>query len=868
MSFKSENVIYKNIVMEGSDENELDETVMDEEAEVDQNINVIKKEISEHLNLPNSSYGDKSDNEDDFRRNSESVFVGVKQEWSAESEVPSKSMESFDSEDERTEFYIEKGSEIEEEEEEETIAMFVTASGQQLALYAVEDSDDYFAVAVYDESGEPPTNFQFLMKSDVERLIREGAVRTVKKPTQIKKHLVTAQPPILTHTEEITGDVIARAESQIESINRRQAENRKAKITPNYAKQVNEGFSAPKIISLEDSEHEEELVEQSTVQYILCDGDQSDAELTFDDIQATFQRTKAADQKSPISKPPVKKLPERKITNNGLVYITSPPIRNTSYRGAYYPSKALKAEEQSPSLQPPVKRSHISNTSIIGSKQNHGIKRELSPASDHFTPNTSANLSGSLSITNSQSKVKRSRKQQLTSVNREDSEIIIQPASMLQDEDEEPTPRKKGKRRKKTAVHEKSLKAARKSKRRRSRVEIIDIDAEEDDSDETSQEKEILEITLDENKEKGSSDKENEVIMVGDSDDEEAESSQAIFMKCKHCSKNFKLRRAFDSHVKLCAKLRSKSRRLSSRRTRADSDSEEDEEDDEDKSSKKITERKTSMDSSKGQSSKESSKEKNSKGNNSKEKKSTKTKKQFPCKTCDEKFDMVVSLARHVRAEHSAKKRGRPSKSETEKTAKAKMQMHVEVTRGVNKKTQEKKAVDPKPKEKTTPRREEKSEKDVPEKEEMPGEKQLPQEEKLADEEEASKAAKVSEAKAVMPSSKKKLIPSLNRKWRPTELTCFNCSRWFSSAIAFEIHSLQHVTKKSAKRVYRCRICKQLFKSQFLFSKHKRMHAKAKKNLASEKNETSEKTQSEEKAESTVSANRGRGRPRKLISKI
>lgn len=48
--------------------------------------------------------------------------------------------------------------------DEETIATFVTAAGQQLALYAVEDSDEIFAVAVYDESGEPPTNFQFLMK--------------------------------------------------------------------------------------------------------------------------------------------------------------------------------------------------------------------------------------------------------------------------------------------------------------------------------------------------------------------------------------------------------------------------------------------------------------------------------------------------------------------------------------------------------------------------------------------------------------------------------------------------------------------------------------------------------------------------------
>lgn len=49
-------------------------------------------------------------------------------------------------------------------DDDETIATFVTSTGQQLALYAVEDSDEIFAVALYDESGEPPTNFHFLMK--------------------------------------------------------------------------------------------------------------------------------------------------------------------------------------------------------------------------------------------------------------------------------------------------------------------------------------------------------------------------------------------------------------------------------------------------------------------------------------------------------------------------------------------------------------------------------------------------------------------------------------------------------------------------------------------------------------------------------
>lgn len=51
-----------------------------------------------------------------------------------------------------------------ENEGEDTIATFVTSAGQQLALYAVENSEDIFAVALYDESGLPPTNFQFLMK--------------------------------------------------------------------------------------------------------------------------------------------------------------------------------------------------------------------------------------------------------------------------------------------------------------------------------------------------------------------------------------------------------------------------------------------------------------------------------------------------------------------------------------------------------------------------------------------------------------------------------------------------------------------------------------------------------------------------------
>lgn len=55
-------------------------------------------------------------------------------------------------------------SEPDDDEDEETIATFITAKGEQLALYAVENFDEMFAVAVYDESGKPPSDFQFLMK--------------------------------------------------------------------------------------------------------------------------------------------------------------------------------------------------------------------------------------------------------------------------------------------------------------------------------------------------------------------------------------------------------------------------------------------------------------------------------------------------------------------------------------------------------------------------------------------------------------------------------------------------------------------------------------------------------------------------------
>ena len=48
----------------------------------------------------------------------------------------------------------------------------------------------------------------------------------------------------------------------------------------------------------ENDESDNEIIEQSTVQYILFGNDQSDSELTFDEIHETLQNLKSAELKS------------------------------------------------------------------------------------------------------------------------------------------------------------------------------------------------------------------------------------------------------------------------------------------------------------------------------------------------------------------------------------------------------------------------------------------------------------------------------------------------------------------------------------------------------------------------------------------
>lgn len=151
-------------------------------------------------------------------------------------------------------------------------------------------------------------------------------------------------------------------------------------------------------------------------------------------------------------------------------------------------------------------------------------------------------------------------------------------------------------------------------------VEVIDLDIDEEES---QAKRNVVEITLDDSKEddsKYSSDKENEIIMVRDSDsdgdneeeeDEEEERSSDLtklsgVMQCEHCSRNFRQRRAYDTHLRVCPKSPENALRL-----------------DEDKARHKEQQ----------------------------------ARKQYTCKICQEKFDVVLALARHYRVEHSHRKK-------------------------------------------------------------------------------------------------------------------------------------------------------------------------------------------------------------------
>ncbi|XP_076621421.1 uncharacterized protein LOC143341909 [Colletes latitarsis] len=661
--------------------------------------------------------------------------------------------------------------------DEETIATFVTAAGQQLALYAVEDSDEIFAVAMYDEFGEPPTNFQFLMKADVERLIGEGAVRTVKKPTQIKKQLLTTQPPIFFPKSEPLGDIQMHNESGILStetqrILKKENEwdenttliedpdlNLDIKQVPEilYAadnKQTDVTYLMMDDCSVnidnsedcqEDDESDNEIIEQSTVQYILFEGDQSDSELTFDEIQATLQNLKMAESKS------MKKQLNKKVTRDHNNFTN---IKETEYENSLHQNSNCNLSN------------HISNTLMERKLNFMNNQQELletleDSTMDVISNTTNLDLSNgsvecaSPETTQIQCKTKRSRKQQLIFVNREDSEIIIQPASLLSEEDN--NVRKRGKRKRRVVGHSGYRQRHNESKRlkriKHKEVEIIEIDIDEEESMLQSK-RDVVEITIDDSKDKYSSDKENEIIMVGDSDDESQQTnSKTMLLQCQHCSRNFRQQRALETHLRVCSKSPSNTIQFNEQKIKHGNRTNEDP-----------------------------------------------IKKQYACKICQKKFDVVVALARHVRSEHSQRKKRRFSNSSIERPS-------IEI---------EKK------------------------KESVELKKQLSMIKKI----------------------KRKRNQQLNCTWDVKKLSCSDCGRWFPSAALLRAHCLQHGTKKSEK-IRRCHVCQKLIKSRLLFGQHLKKHGNIHKNTKCIAN-IQKKLHTTRSVTSKITTLRKRGRPRKL----
>ncbi|XP_011695335.1 PREDICTED: uncharacterized protein LOC105454433 isoform X2 [Wasmannia auropunctata] len=624
----------------------------------------------------------------------------------------------------------------EQEDDEETIATFVTAEGQHLALYAVEDSDEIFAVAVYNESDEPPNNFQFLMKADVERLIGQGAVRTVKKPSQMKRRVFTGPPPMFCRKEDgFLSQVNDKTSICDASFNSKQtvSQEENGRVEGNYEISQNYSDFITKVnskssdsvhtavdeqsditylmmddsfVNIAEQSHEcqddleDELMEHSTVQYILLEADhQSDSELTFDEIQATLQNMKMPCKKSFETND---KKSGGKSPDNSLSILRETSMKVDSPLNE-------DAVESEPCSSP---RSTIDRTCVTESDRQRLIDTltGTSPPTVMATSQTSGKV-----------KVKRSRKQQLISVDRDDGEIIIQPALMMNEE----LANKKRTRRRQTLSSQirvamaagKRIKRTKRIKRRKV-VEVIDLDVDEEDQQTT---RNVVEITLDDNnKDKYSSDKENEIIMVRDSDsdrsdDDDDDDDESDWrpggghltklngvIRCEHCSRNFRYRRTLKMHLLVCQKSPAKALNLDKAKSRGRAGG--------------------------------------------------KAKKQYACKICQEKFDAAVALARHVRATHSQRKK--KLRLSTEKSSS-------------------------------------KSLRSVQEKEMSLS--------SSSEEEEESDEGKTTEKELSMLARVKRKRKRINYSLQTKKLNCVDCGRWFPSTALLDAHSLQHGIKKERK---------------------------------------------------------------------
>ncbi|XP_044004068.1 probable WRKY transcription factor protein 1 [Aphidius gifuensis] len=657
-------------------------------------------------------------------------------------------------------------SDSDEKADEETMATFYTSDGQRLALYALENSEDIFAVSVYDESA-PPNDFQFLAKSDVERLISEGAIETVKKPSQLKKKSfhVGETPPIPKRTTTTTTTInnppiinkLPSAKNTYANVNVSKKINSPLNVNPTRTTYQNMNkprrqtilSSNVKIIKHyskpSDKINPREIVQKSTVQHILQDNQEEDEELTLDDIAHLFTKEKIQNK-------------------NGINKIIGNNKSNTAVTSTKTPEKPHITRRIPQILSNTASKYSSNNNSNNNNHSSTPIKRKNSPEiRNNFLgkgvspppPPDDINMSGLNSPKSSTdeltnfSRMKRSRKQQLTFVDRADSEIIIQPLAEQEEEEKEEEKKRTGNKRgrKKRDLPKKKKPAILKGTKKRRyfskkyatrRIEIIDVDTDviDDESSGKKKKNKIDEITIYDGKEKGSSDKENDIIEVGDTDEDNREAQEQVEEdeineededNAEEIEKNKKNK--FECHD--CHRIFYT------------------------KSALKNNNNKTRVNSLRS-----------SRLNKNNNDVSNDNEKKYTCKTCGDKFDVVVALARHVRCTHSLQKK-KMNNDTTNEDPEYSIPPHTLKSHEINEKTNLFN--------KNTRTRRKK---------------------KLFN----------AEPSIVV---KRKIDRALVRtSWKSKSMDCRDCGKWFPSIALLLTHSLKHVTKKTAQFLYKIKIQK------------------------------------------------------------
>lgn len=336
----------------------------------------------------------------------------------------------------------------------------------------------------------------------------------------------------------------------------------------------------------------------------MCDESHSDSELTFDELQKSIQgfTSNKSNQHNQL-KSKTSYTPKYNRKKETFLQYTPTKLLKSS------PVVVLQRDSTVSLLNKSPKKSRTKNNILQCHRK---IKKEVEDPSYDFpfadySFNTTDDQVGSETV----KVVKRCRKQQLTVVNRTDSEIIIQPAAMFSETEDEPVVVKKRGRRKKRVSpdpdYNPNRPAQKKNKKYNRSVELIEIDVDENDS-------------LNRTKGKGSSDKENDdVYVVPEVSDASAEDEDVPvitqkkkpiklakpMMKCNHCERNFRKRKVLERHLPVCPKVPGNAQKI--------------------EESKKLLG----------------------------------IQKRFKCKNCEESFDVALTLARHVRAVHSPRKKAK-----------------------------------------------------------------------------------------------------------------------------------------------------------------------------------------------------------------